>query len=189
MLNLLSGITRDCQAVRRRHFLQVGTLAGLGLSLPELLAGRRAAAATSRASAEVNCILIWTQGGTSHHDTFDPKPEAPASVRGPYQAIDTAVPGVKFTEVVPRLAKELPRFSILRSWNPRNGSHGTADQYVMSGATTGRRPVLFWQRERVCPAARSSGGPTAKGATPPPTNTSPKIWQRRFTPSWAFPST
>jgi hypothetical protein len=77
----------------------------------------------------VNCILIWTQGGTSHHDTFDPQPEAPVSVRGPYKVIDTAVPGVKFTEVVPRLAKELGRFSVLRSWNPRNGSHGTADQY------------------------------------------------------------
>ena len=47
--------------------------------------------------------------------------------------IDTATPGVKFTEVVPRFAKELGRFSVLRSWNPRNGSHGTADQYVMSG--------------------------------------------------------
>lgn len=132
MLNLLRGTTHDCQGIRRRHFLQVGTLAGLGVSLPTLLAGRRATAA-SQARPDVNCILVWTQGGTSHHDTFDPKPEAPLSVRGPYSVIHTAVPGVKFTEIVPRLAKELSRFSVLRSWNPRNGSHGTADQYVMSG--------------------------------------------------------
>jgi len=133
MLNLLTGTTRDCKGVRRRDFLQIGTLAGLGLSLPTLLSARRAGASPSPTSPGVNCILIWTQGGTSHHDTFDPKPEAPVNVRGPYQLIDTAVPGVHFTEVVPRLAKELRRFSLLRSWNPRNGSHGTADQYVMSG--------------------------------------------------------
>jgi hypothetical protein len=133
MLNLLSGTTRDCERIHRRHFLKVGSLTGMGLSLPTLLAARGAAAGVSPAQPDVNCILIWTQGGTSHHDTFDPKPEAPASVRGPYNVIDTAVPGVKFTEVVPRLAKELGRFSVLRSWNPRNGSHGTADQYVMSG--------------------------------------------------------
>jgi hypothetical protein len=120
MLNLLSGVTRDCEGSTRRHFLQVGALSGLGISLPTLLANRRAAAANLSPSS-VNCILIWTQGGTSHHDTFDPKPEAPVSVRGPFQVIDTAVPGVKFTEVVPRLAKELGRFSVLRSWNPRNG--------------------------------------------------------------------
>jgi hypothetical protein len=132
MLNLLPHLTRDCQGIRRRDFLQIGSLAGLGLSLPTLLAGRRAAADAAPAK-DLNCILIWTQGGTSHHDTCDPKPEAPASVRGSYQVIDTAVPGIKFTEIVPRLAKELGRFAILRSWNPKNGGHGVADQYMLSG--------------------------------------------------------
>lgn len=133
MFNVLTGMGRDCQRSTRRQFLQIGTLAGLGITLPQALAVRRAAASASPSQTGVNCILIWTQGGTSHHDTFDPKPEAPVSIRGPYEVIDTAVPGIKFTEVVPRLAKELGRFSVLRSWNPRNGSHGTADQYVMSG--------------------------------------------------------
>jgi hypothetical protein len=131
MLRLLPRVTRDCEGLHRRDFLQLGTLAGLGLSLPTLFAGRRAAANTS--AKDVNCILIWTQGGTSHHDTFDPKPEAPANVRGSYQVVDTAVPGVKFTEIVPRMAKELGRFAILRGWNPRNAGHGVADQYMMSG--------------------------------------------------------
>jgi hypothetical protein len=54
-------------------------------------------------------------------------------VKGPFGVIDTAVPGVKFTEVCPRLAQELNRFSVLRSWNPKNGSHGFADQWCMSG--------------------------------------------------------
>jgi hypothetical protein len=81
----------------------------------------------------VNCILIWTRGGTSHHDTFDPKPDAPVSVKGEFGVIDTAVPGVKFTEIVPHMARELNRYGLLRGWNPQNGSHGTADQWVMSG--------------------------------------------------------
>lgn len=133
MLNLLPTLARDCERVSRRSLLQVGSLAGLGISLPTILARKQALAKAGVASKDVNCILIWTQGGTSHHDTFDPKPDAPANVRGDYATIETAVPGVRFTEVVPRMAKELNRFAILRGWNPQNGSHGSADQYVMSG--------------------------------------------------------
>jgi hypothetical protein len=82
---------------------------------------------------DTNCILIWTQGGTSHHDTFDPKPDAPISVRGEFQTIATPTAGIRFTDVVPRMAKEQKRFGLLRGWNPINGSHGAADQWVMSG--------------------------------------------------------
>lgn len=131
MLTFSLGSNRMCDGVSRRDFLQVGGLAALGLTLPQVLASR--AAAKLSPSADVNCILIWTRGGTSHHDTFDPKPEAPVSVRGEFGVISTSVPGVQFTEVVPNMAKSLHRFGLLRGWNPRNGSHGHADQYVMSG--------------------------------------------------------
>lgn len=131
MLDLLSGMDQTCEGLSRRSFLQLGTLGGLGLSLPTLLA--RQGAANSSAPSDVNCILIWTRGGTSHHDTVDPKPEAPVSIRGEFGVIDTAVPGVQFTEIVPNLANELNRFAVLRGWNPQNGSHGSADQFVMSG--------------------------------------------------------
>ena len=133
MLSLGNRIERNCEGVRRREFLQVGTLAGLGLSLPTLLAHRKAQAAAGKSGKDVNCIFVWTQGGTSHHDTFDPKPLAPVSVKGEFSVIDTAVPGVQFTEILPRMAKELGRYALLRSWNPANGSHGTADAWVMSG--------------------------------------------------------
>ena len=105
-------------------------VAALGISLPMALAARKAQAA---ANSDFNCILIWSQGGTSHHDTLDPKPDAPVSVKGEFNVIDTAIPGVKFTEVCPNLAKEAKRFAVLRGWNPKNGSHGVADQFVMSG--------------------------------------------------------
>lgn len=134
MWNLQSGLIRTCEGVSRRSFLQVGALGGLGVSLPLALAHKAWAKSQSGATpSDVNCILIWTQGGTSHHDTYDPKPDAPINVKGEFGVIDTAIPGVKFTEVTPRMAKEAHRFALLRSWNPLNGSHGTADQYVLSG--------------------------------------------------------
>ena len=133
MLHLLPEAQRDCERVSRRGLLQLGTLGALGISLPQLIAAKQAAAGSGGSARDVNCILVWTQGGTSHHDTFDPKPNAPLSVRGEFNVIDTAVPGVQFTEIVPNMARELHRFAVLRSWNPQNGSHGVADQYVMSG--------------------------------------------------------
>jgi hypothetical protein len=128
---------RDCERVTRRGLLQIGSLTGLGLSLPTLLAAKTAMATEGRPAAaggkDMNCILIWTQGGTSHHDTFDPKPNAPVSVKGEFGVISTAVPGVQFTEILPNMARSLNRYALLRSWNPENGSHGVADQFAMSG--------------------------------------------------------
>ena len=132
MFDLLPTLSRTCEGVSRRDFLRIGALTGLGVTLPLALASK-AAAKDSRKTKDVNCILIWTLGGTSHHDTFDPKPDAPASVRGEFGVIRTAVPGVQFTEVCPLMARALNRYALLRSWNPRNGSHGAADYELMSG--------------------------------------------------------
>ena len=129
MFNIEPMRLRNCSGISRRHALQIGSLAGIGLSLPQLLH----AESTGLSETKTNCILIWTRGGTSHHDTFDPKPLAPTSVRGEFGVIPTATPGVQFTEIVPRMAAEQKRFALLRGWNPQNGSHGTADQFVMSG--------------------------------------------------------
>jgi hypothetical protein len=131
MFDLTRHPVRTCEGIRRRSFLQLGTLGGLGLTLPQFLKAREALGSESK--KDVNCIFIWTLGGTSHHDTLDPKPLAADSVKGPFQAISTAVPGVQFTEICPRLAQEFGRFSLLRGWNPKNASHGFADQYCMSG--------------------------------------------------------
>ena len=132
MLNIDPRRTRNCEGISRRHLLQVGSLAGLGLSLPTLLRAESSLPSGST-RGKANCILIWTRGGTSHHDTFDPKPDAPVSVRGEFGVIPTATPGIYFTEILPRMAREQKRFALLRGWNPQNGSHGTADQFVMSG--------------------------------------------------------
>ena len=130
MLSIPGPSHRHCDGISRRSALQVGALSALGISLPMSFASQARAGSDK---TPLNCILIWTRGGTSHHDTFDPKPDAPVSVRGEFGVIDTALPGIKFTEIVPTMAKEAKRFALLRGWNPRNGSHGTADQWVMSG--------------------------------------------------------
>jgi len=137
MLNFFPATSPTCEGVSRRSLMQLGTLAGLGISLPSVLP-RTASAGNSKSrhasiESDTNCILIWTQGGTSHHDTFDPKPQAPVSVKGEFGVISTAIPGVQFTEILPRMAREAGRFGLLRSWNPMNASHGIADQHVLSG--------------------------------------------------------
>jgi hypothetical protein len=139
MLTHLPTTFRDCDGVHRRDLLKVGLLGGLGLTLPGLLARR---AQAREAGRDISCILIWSRGGTSHHDTFDPKPDAPQSVRGEYGVIRTAVPGVQFADILPRMARELKRYALLRSWNPKNGSHGHADQYVLSGRQV--NPALIY---------------------------------------------
>jgi uncharacterized protein (DUF1501 family) len=131
MLDVLCGKSRTCEGLSRRSFMQIGALAGFGMSLPTFLKARSAQAATT--SKDVNCILIWTHGGTSHHDTLDPKPNAPASVRGEFGAINTAIPGVQFSEICPNMAAAANRFAVLRGWNPKNGSHGMAEAWMMSG--------------------------------------------------------
>ena len=132
MTGFLPFLDRNCEGVSRRSFLEVGALSGLGLSLSSFLQ-TKALAGHSSDSEGANCILIWTRGGTSHHDTFDPKPDAPVSVKGEFGVIDTAIPGIQFTDIVPNMAKHANLFGLLRGWNPKNGSHGHADQYVMSG--------------------------------------------------------
>lgn len=130
MLDLFPGRHADCERVSRRSLLKVGALSALGVTLPMW---RKALANTPAAAKGANCILIWTHGGTSHHDTFDPKPNAPVGVKGEFGVINTAIPGVQFTDICPNMARELHRFGLLRSWNPENGSHGHADQWLLSG--------------------------------------------------------
>jgi len=132
MLNFRLGLNRSCDRVTRRDLLRVGSLATLGLTLPRFLELRAAAGAVPTGS-EVSCILLWLQGGISHIDSFDPKPQAPQEIRGEFGAIATNVPGIMVCDPLPKLAQHQDKYSILRSLNPRNGSHGVADAYMMTG--------------------------------------------------------
>ncbi len=131
MLGFFPTGDRNClRPSRRRFLLEVGSLAPLGISLPLAL---RAGAAAGSTADDVRCILVWSRGGISHHDTFDPKPEAPAAVKGEFGVTKTALPGVQFSDQIPKLAKALSKYSLLRGLNPQNGSHGVADALMLSG--------------------------------------------------------
>src|SRR5271155_663303 len=104
MLDLTNGQTPDCTGLSRRPFLRVGGLATLGLSLAEFLRLRALAAPDRTAPKKtINCILLWMQGGPSHLDTFDPKPNAPAEVRGEFGTVATTLPGIRVSEHLPML--------------------------------------------------------------------------------------
>jgi Protein of unknown function (DUF1501) len=117
-----------CDGLSRRTFLKVGTLGGL--SLPALLRGR--AAADDRAASR-SAILVYLAGGPSHFETFDPKPDAPVEIRGPYRPIPTSVPGIRISETLPRLAKIADRYSLVRSCAHDNSGHGGGNRYVHTG--------------------------------------------------------
>jgi hypothetical protein len=123
-----------CDGVTRRDFLRVGALGGLGLTLPALLAGEaRAAGKGARHARAKSVLLVYLGGGLSHHDSFDPKPEAPAEVRGQYKAIDTSLPGVQVGELLPRMARVMDKISLVRSGSHNNDHHETATNWVLCG--------------------------------------------------------
>src|SRR6266545_1828665 len=131
MLDLTTGVASDCSGVSRRTFLRVGGLAAFGLGLPQFLQAK-AEAPLAKAKAK-RCILLWMQGGPSHIDTFDPKPNAPAEIRGEFGTVPTRIPGVRISEHLPLLARQFDKLSLIRGHDPRNGSHGVADHLMMSG--------------------------------------------------------
>jgi Protein of unknown function (DUF1501) len=134
MLDFITGTASYCTGVSRRTFLRVGGLSALGLTLPGFLRlQHQAASSETTPKTTVRCILMWMPGGPSHHDTFDPKPNAPVEVRGEFNTIPTTLPGVRVAEHLPLLARQIDKFSIIRGHDPKNGSHGTADHLMMSG--------------------------------------------------------
>ena len=119
----------------RRHGLSlgVGGLAGGSfLELVRLVNLARGADASARPPC--NCILIWMDGGPTHLEMFDPKPEAPAEIRGEFAPIATSVPGVQFSEHLPRLASIAHKFAVVRSVCHNQGNHGAGNHYMMTGA-------------------------------------------------------
>ena len=129
------GATR-CDGVTRRDVLRLGSLSALGLGLSHLgLAGAsaRAESAPRWAGTAKSCILIWLDGGPSHLETFDVKPDAPAEVRGPLKDILTTVPGLRFSECLPRTAEIADQITVLRSVTSPLGAHNFAAHYMLTG--------------------------------------------------------
>jgi uncharacterized protein DUF1501 len=128
MINVGRVLSRNCGGVTRRELLQVGSASIAGLTLSGAL---RAEAAPSSPPAlggpggarEKSCIFLWLDGGPSQYETFDPKPDAPSAQRGPYGAIETSVPGVRFSELLPMLAERAHLCTVIRSLTHGVDSH------------------------------------------------------------------
>jgi hypothetical protein len=120
-----------CDGLTRRDFLHVGTLAAgtVGLSLAEL--GQLQGAAPSN---DINCILLFLVGGPSQLDTWDLKPDAPDTIRGPFRPIHTNVPGIDIGEHFPRMARMADRYALIRSVHHDAAPiHETGHQLMQTG--------------------------------------------------------
>jgi len=129
--------TQNCEGMSRRD--------GLKLGLGGLISGGLSGALRATASEDAQggsgikkqadaCILIWMDGGPSHYETFDPKPEAPVEIRGQFSPIATQTPGMFFSQPMKRLAGISNDLAIVRSIRHDQGNHGAGNHYMMTGA-------------------------------------------------------
>ena len=128
-------ISRTCDGMKRRDFLKVGVLGGAGISLSGYLQLAQAGEIRPRAKAE-SAIFINLNGGPSHMDTFDLKPESSDEYRGEFSPIRTNVPGVEFCEHLPKLAQCADKFAILRGVSHTLGAHRLGDRVRQHGQSS-----------------------------------------------------
>ena len=133
MLSITGPAYRSCDGMQRRSFLKAGFLGFAGLTLADLLRFRAAQAANGEASKNASVILIWKGGGPSHIDTWDLKPDAPTEYRGEFKPIKTNVAGIEIGEHLPFSAKQMDKFSILRSVTHGDAGHESASHYLLTG--------------------------------------------------------
>jgi len=160
-----------CHGISRRSFVKVG-VAGMAFADPatilraRAMSGPRAHAAAVSAGGgcpkSTSVILLWLDGGPSHLDLYDMKPDAPAEVRGIWRPIRTNVPGIEISELFPRQAQVADLFSIVRSLHHDNGDHFTAAHFMLTGrggpngsSTPGRSPSVGAIATRVCGPRRA----------------------------------
>jgi Protein of unknown function (DUF1501) len=117
----------------RRDFLHIGGLSAFGLGMTDLFGLQAATAGKTKPAKAKSCILIWLDGGPSHLETFDLKPDAPKEVRGPFAAIPTAVPGIQIGDLLPRTAARMKDVAIVRSVTSPLGEHNFGTHYLLTG--------------------------------------------------------
>src|SRR6266571_578697 len=167
MLSIPGKKGRTCDGWTRRELLRVGGAAMLGLSLPEFLSLEALASTPPAAKAGKDgfgnarsVILIYLQGGPSHIDIWDPKPDAPANIRGEFKAIPTKVSGIQLSETMPLLAQQIDKATLIRSvsYTPAGLFNHTAAMYQMLTGETPDRVSPSGQLEPPSPADYPNAG-------------------------------
>ena len=115
--------------ISRRNAICLGGLTAFGLGLPKILAARAANASPQ----DRCCILLWLEGGPSHLEMFDPKPDAPVEVRGPMDSISTTIPGVRLNECLSQTANIMEEVALVRSVTSPLGEHNFGTHYLLTG--------------------------------------------------------
>ncbi|MEO2016474.1 MAG: DUF1501 domain-containing protein [Fuerstiella sp.] len=143
-LILLSFLDQHTRQPTRRECLRLGGLAGLSWTLPGVVPSQANAATTTAANVPgfgraKSVIIVFASGGQSQIDTWDPKPNAPREIRGAFDSIQTSVPGTRFCEHMPQIAKMANRLCVVRSMSHEDLDHGTAFYLSMTGRYHRRR--------------------------------------------------
>jgi hypothetical protein len=127
--------------IDRRTFVRAGMLGATGLALSDLLRAEKLAAQDSKPTKRQNAVIIlWMRGGPSQHETWDPKPDAPAEIRGAFRAIPTKVSGIRICELLPMSARMMDKWSIVRSLTHNDAGHSSGDQICFTGYPAGANP-------------------------------------------------
>jgi hypothetical protein len=124
---------QKCDGSSRRDFLTIGALGvGTGLTLPRLVQAR-AAATTGVPRKNTSVVFLFLDGGASHLETFDPKPDAPRECRCVFDTLPTSLPGVRFCSLLPEMARLANRLAIVRSFTHTDSDHAGAQHWVKTG--------------------------------------------------------
>ena len=129
---LEENIQKSFDRLTRRSFVRLGGLGSLGLGLSQLLEGRTAQPSGSFGRAR-RCLLLYMWGGPSHIDLFDMKPRAPSELRGPFREVSTNVPGVRITELMPKLGEVVDKIGFIRSVTHTDNNHSTGAHWMLTG--------------------------------------------------------
>ena len=130
MFSIVDHSPKLCDGIRRREILRAG---GIGLLTGGTLFPSTATAAPAASRAPKSCILIFLMGGPPQHSTWDPKPDAPAEVRGEIAPIDTSVPGLHVGELMPLTARLMHHIAPLRAVSTDDNAHSSSGYFMMTG--------------------------------------------------------
>jgi uncharacterized protein (DUF1501 family) len=125
----------NAPVLSRREMFRLSALGLAGVSASGWMGALAAAPAARR--VRKSCILLWLDGGPSQHETWDPKPDAPAEYRGEFGAIDTSVPGIRVCDRFPLFSRQMHHCAVVRGMNTGESEHGRARQYLHTGYKTG----------------------------------------------------
>ncbi|MFO0905340.1 MAG: DUF1501 domain-containing protein [Pirellulales bacterium] len=164
MLEILGQRRRMCDGVSRRGFLRAGFLGVAGLTLADLLRSESQGSASPIGRAKRSVILIWQHGGPSQLETFDMKPYAPAEYRGPYEPIESSLPGLQVSEKMPYHAKIMHHTTVFRGFTHGNGDHWAAAHWMLTGFLGANGSDRVPRRPSMGAIASRLMGPVLRGA-------------------------